>query len=93
MENTQDEVITLKQEIERQKQIIQDLETRLKKYTTNPSYKNYYENNKDKVKESQKKYLQKLKDENPEKLKEYYQKANQRKKEKRLLQSSTTQQN
>ena len=40
---------------------------------------NEYENNKDKVKESQKKYLQKLKDKNPEKLKEYYQKANQRK--------------
>ena len=40
MDNS-NEITQLKAEIERQKQIINDLETRLKKYTNNPGHKKY----------------------------------------------------
>ena len=45
------------------------LKEQLEKYTH--SQKEYYEKNKDIVKEKGKSYLHKLKEENPEKLKEY----------------------
>ena len=45
------------------------LKEQLEKYTH--SQKEYYEKNKDIVKEKGKTYLHKLKEENPEKLKEY----------------------
>jgi hypothetical protein len=93
MDNNQNELIQLKQEIERQKQIILDLETRLKKYTSNQGHRKYLEEHKDQIKESQKKYFQKLRSENPEKLKEYYQRANQKRKDKKIMESYTTQQN
>jgi hypothetical protein len=82
------EIIQLKDEIERQKQIILDLETRLKKYTSNQGHRKYLEEHKDQVKETQKKYFQKLREENPEKIKEYYQRANQKRKEKKIQQTN-----
>jgi hypothetical protein len=54
---------------------IDELETRLKKYTNGDNHKRYYEKNKDKIKESGSLYLQKLKEENPDKIKEYSRKA------------------
>jgi hypothetical protein len=82
MDNT-NEITQLKAEIERQKQIINDLEIRLKKYTNNPGHKKYLEEHKDKINTIKKTYYQKLKTENPEKLKEYYQRANQKRLEKK----------
>ena len=88
MDNT-NEITQLKAEIERQKQIINDLETRLKKYTNNTGHKKYLEEHKDKINTIKKTYYQKLKTENPEKLKEYYQRANQKRLEKKSQQSIT----
>jgi len=92
MDNT-NEITQLKAEIERQKQIINDLETRLKKYTNNPGHKKYLEEHKDKINTIKKTYYQKLKTENPEKLKEYYHRANQKRLEKKSQQSTTTDNN
>lgn len=64
---------------------IEELETRLKKYTNGDNHKRYYEKNKQKIKESGSLYLQKLKTENPDKIKEYSRAAYARKKEKALL--------
>jgi hypothetical protein len=92
MDNS-NEITQLKAEIERQKQIINDLETRLKKYTNNPGHKKYLEEHKDKINTIKKTYYQKLKTENPEKLKEYYHRANQKRLEKKSQQSTTTDNN
>ena len=89
----ENKISILKAENEKQKQIINDLEIRLKKYTSNEGHRKYLEEHKDQIKESQKKYFQKLRAENPEKLKEYYQRANQKRKDKKIMESSTTQQN
>jgi hypothetical protein len=62
------------------KQKIEELETRLKKYTNGDNHKRYYEKNKEKIKELGSSYLQKLKLENPEKIKEYSRKAYAKKK-------------
>ena len=59
---------------------IEELETRLKKYTNGDNHKRYYEKNKQKIKETGTAYLQKLKAENPDKLKEYSHSAYERKK-------------
>jgi len=67
MEN--DDII--KNENDKLKQKITELEERLKKYTNGGNHKRYYEKNKEKIKEQGANYLKKLKDENPEKLKEY----------------------
>ncbi len=64
---------------------IEELETRLKKYTNGDNHKRYYEKNKLKIKESGSLYLQRLKTENPDKIKEYSRAAYARKKEKMLL--------
>jgi gamma-glutamylcysteine synthetase len=64
---------------------IEELETRLKKYTNGDNHKRYYEKNKQKIKESGSLYLQKLKTENPDKIKEYSRAAYARKKEKAML--------
>ena len=92
MDNT-NEITQLKAEIERQKQIINDLETRLKKYTNNPGHKKYLEEHKDKINTIKKTYYQKLKTENPEKLKEYYHRANQKRLEKKSQQSTILENN
>ena len=59
---------------------IEELETRLKKYTNGENHKRYYEKNKNKIKETGTAYLQKLRTENPDKLKEYSHNAYERKK-------------
>lgn len=61
--------LTLENEILKQK--ILELEARLKKYTNSKSHQEYYERNKDIVKEKSNARLIRLKEENPDKLKEY----------------------
>jgi hypothetical protein len=61
----------LKEEIEKLKLEINELNEKLKKYTNSQGHKKYYEKNKNTVMEKSKSYLQKLKEENPDKLKEY----------------------
>lgn len=85
----EDENARLKLEIETLKKENEDITARLKKYTTNPSYKNYYNKNKDVVQETQKRYIEKLKEQDPERLKEYRRKANQRYREKKKLNKQT----
>ena len=85
---TSNEILQLKEVIERQQVIINALETRLKKYTNNQGHKKYLEEHKDKIDNLKKTYYQKLKAENPEKLKEYYQRANQKRLEKKLQKSN-----
>ncbi len=84
MDNTTDEINKLKKENAEQKQIIQDLELRLKKYTNNQGHKKYLEQHKEQIQTIKNNYLQKLKEENPEKLKEYWRRASQKRKEKKL---------
>ena len=84
MDNIPDEITKLKEENAKQKQIIQDLETRLKKYTNNQGHKKYLEQHKEQIQTIKNNYLQKLKEENPEKLKEYWRRASQKRKEKKL---------
>jgi len=64
---------------------IEELETRLKKYTNGDNHKRYYDKNKNKIKETGTAYLQKLKAENPDKLKEYSHNAYERKKLRKKL--------
>ena len=78
-----DENATLRKENETLKKENEEIMARLKRYTTNPSFKNYYNQNKEVVQQSQKKYIDKLKEEDPERLKEYRRKANQRYREKK----------
>lgn len=84
MDNIPDEITKLREENTKQKQIIQDLETRLKKYTNNQGHKKYLEQHKEQIQTIKNNYLQKLKEENPEKLKEYWRRASQKRKEKKL---------
>ena len=79
-----EEFIELKNENEKLKEKIIELEEHLRKYTNGNNHKKYYESNKEQVKEKGKIYLQKLKEENPEKLKEYRQRAYQKRKEKMI---------
>lgn len=69
--NSNDEIMELKQKLEKREKYIVELEENLKKYTNNNRHLKYYENNKDVVKERNKNYVDKLKNENPEKLKEW----------------------
>jgi hypothetical protein len=64
------------------KQRVNELEEKLKKYTNGNNHKNYYEKNKEIVKEKGSMYLKKLKEENPDKIKEYAKRAYLKKKEK-----------
>jgi hypothetical protein len=66
-----DEIIELKQKIEKMENYIKELQEHLKKYTNNNRHLKYYENNREVVKERTKNYVEKLKIENPEKLKEW----------------------
>jgi len=68
MDNT-NEITQLKAEIERQKQIINDLEIRLKKYTNNPGHKKYLEEHKDKINTIKKNILSKIKNRKSRKTK------------------------
>lgn len=92
-ENTEENIVTRESEligiINTLQQKIEDLETRLKKYTNGENHKRYYEKNKEKIKEKIKEtgssYLKKLKEENPEKIKEYSRNAYIKKKQKKEL--------
>ena len=67
---------------------VDELTTRLHKYTNGDNHKRYYEKNKEKIKQSGATYLQKLKTENPEKIKAYSKQAYANKK-KKLLDAAT----
>jgi len=64
------------------KQRVNELEERLKNYTSGKSHKKYYEKNKEKVIEDGAKYLKNLKEQHPEKIKEYARRAYLKRKEK-----------
>jgi len=85
IETIQMENMQLKELNTTQAKRIEELETRLKKYTNGDNHKRYYEKNKNKIKETGTAYLQKLKAENPDKLKEYSHNAYLRKKLKKQL--------
>jgi len=75
MENKDAKIAALQAEVE-------NLKTKLEKYTNNERHRKYYEKNKERVKENAKQYLNRLKDENPDKLKEYRHRAYMKRKEK-----------
>lgn len=83
LKELQDENAKLKLEVETLKKENEDITARLKKYTTNPSFKKYYNQNKDAVQETQRRYMNKLKEEDPERIKEYRRQANQRYRDKK----------
>lgn len=93
METTHDEIIKLKSQVDQLQLENEELKNKLKKYTTNPSFKNYYKQNKDTVQESQRKYREKLHIEDPERLKEYQRKASKKYYEKKKQQKLSTQEN
>ena len=66
-----DEYNTMKQEIDELKKKNEELESRLKTYTSNHRHKKYYDNNTEIVKQRAKNYMEKVKETNPEKLKEW----------------------
>ena len=63
---------------------VEELTTRLHKYTNGDNHKRYYEKNKEKIKQSGATYLKKLKEENPDKIKEYSKRAYANKKQKMM---------
>ena len=75
MDNRDEKIAALQAEIE-------NLKTKLEKYTNNERHRKYYEKNKERVKENAKQYLNRLKEENPDKLKEYRHRAYMKRKEK-----------
>jgi hypothetical protein len=93
METQENEITKLKLQMEQLLLENDELKTKLKKYTTNPSFKNYYKQNKDIVQETQRKYRDKLLSEDPERLKEYQRKASKKYYEKKKQQKLSTQQN
>ncbi len=80
----------LKLEIEELKQRTNELEEKLKSYTTPTRNKKYYEKNSDIVKKKSKNYMEKIKETNPEKLKEWRHTAYLNRKEKLKLQEEGT---
>jgi len=66
---TEVDIETLRKENDSLKQQVKELQEQLHVYTK--SYKKYYEEHTQEVKEKAKVYLGKLKESNPEKLKEY----------------------
>ena len=75
MDNRDEKILALQAEIE-------NLKSKLEKYTNNERHRKYYEKNKERVKENAKQYLNRLKEENPDKLKEYRHRAYMKRKEK-----------
>ena len=82
------ELDELKKQVSLLTQENEELKAKLKKYTTNSSYKKYYQEHKDIVQESQRKYRKKQLEENPDKVKEAKRLANKKyyenKKQKKL---------
>ena len=76
------EILKLKLENQQLKDKNIELESRLKKYTSNQGHKKYYEEHKLEVKNQASVYLQNLKEINPDKLKIYRQRAYQNRKQK-----------
>ena len=72
----------LKDELEKTKHILLETQEHLKKYTNSKGHKDYYEKNKEIIKEKGNIHLIKLKEENPDKLKEYRRRAYLKRKEK-----------
>ena len=66
-----EDINTIKLELEEYKRRNRELEEKLKSYTNPTRNKKYYEKNSDIVKEKAKTYMEKLKETNPEKLKEW----------------------
>ena len=85
-----DEYNTMKQEIDELKKKNEELETRLKIYTSNHRHKKYYDNNTEIVKQRAKNYMEKVKETNPEKLKEWRHTAYLKRKEKLKSQEEGT---
>ena len=85
------ELDELKSQIQKLTQENEDLKAKLKKYTTNPSYKKYYQDHKEAVKESQRKYREKLLAEDPDRLKEYTRRANKKYQDKKKLEKQLEQ--
>lgn len=82
LQSSNKEIIKLKLENQQLKEKNIELESRLKKYTSNQGHKKYYEEHKQDVKSQASIYLQNLKEVNPDKLKEYRQRAYQNRKNK-----------
>lgn len=82
-----EEIIKLKLENQQLKDKNIELESRLKKYTSNQGHRKYFEANRETIKEQSQKYFQNLKNNNPQKLKEYQQKAYQKRKEKQKIEN------
>ena len=78
----------IKKDLEELKIKNQELEEKLKSYTSNHRHKKYYENNTEIVKERAKKYMDKVKETNPEKLKEWRHNAYIKRKAKLQTQTS-----
>jgi cell division septum initiation protein DivIVA len=70
------------EENEQLKKRIEELEERLKSYTSTHRQKKYYENHSDVIKQKTKEYSQKLKETNPEKIKEWNHRAYLKRKDK-----------
>ena len=68
MNESKEDIIKLKLEIEELKNKNLLLEEKLKSYTNNHRHKKYYDNNSEIVKERARQYMLKIKDTNPEKL-------------------------
>ena len=77
-----DEYNTMKQEIDELKKKNEELEIKLKTYTSNHRHKKYYDNNAEVVIQRAKNYMDKMKETNPEKIKEWRHTAYLNRKEK-----------
>ena len=82
MNESKEDIIKLKLEIEELKNKNLILEEKLKSYTNNHRHKKYYDNNSEIVKERAKQYMNKIKESNPEKLREWRHNAYIKRKEK-----------
>ena len=82
MNESKEDIIKLKLEIEELKNKNLILEEKLKSYTNNHRHKKYYDNNSEIVKERARQYMLKIKETNPEKLKEWQHNAYLKRKEK-----------
>ena len=82
MNESKEDIIKLKLEIEELKNKNLILEEKLKSYTNNHRHKKYYDNNAEVVIQRAKKYMDKIKETNPEKIKEWRHTAYLNRKEK-----------
>jgi len=76
------EINTVLEENEKLKNLVEELQEKLKKYTNPESCQKFYEKNKEKIIQTSNERLKKLKEANPDKLKEYRKNAYLKRKEK-----------